>query len=251
MSRHAPAGLFLLLSATTALLAAAPALAFTGHDPCDFTKKAYRHAILRGNQQVIATLSGAYLSCVLDEPEVRNTETGKAFRALLKSRDAVAAQVRFETYGGRVTPHPVVLEAAQVLMRHFLDSSRMARHVFVSSFVRDRAQQEALLRHPMLKRFASKRSLHLAGAAADLAFLGRRKGMRAIAREADKVLKRHMGARASLIKIHREPHCLHIALHHQRARFLLEQRFRELHVAGVLRTYTPGKLPDNAHYRMP
>jgi hypothetical protein len=225
-----------------------PGAAFAS--PCEFVYQAYGHAILVNNQRAVESLSSYYVQCLLEEG--RPTDVG-AVRTYLQQLNALGQRVKFETYGGRVKAQGIVVEAVQALLGHLgTAGDGVAKQVFLTSLVRDRADQERLLRDPVLKHEAVRQSLHLAGAAADIAFSGRTVTMPEAGRRARQVLLDQLGVRAQLLDVRVEPYCLHVQIARATAGGELDRIFAGLTTSGVLQSTVPrGSIPSVESYIRP
>jgi len=222
----------------------------TPSEDCESVFAWYANAIRIGYQSAIDALAPRYFACVLQEGAAAD---GSRLVAYLRAMEAAGESVRWETYDGRVKAHPLIVEAVQAVMARLATGpNEVARRVFLSSLVRDRANQEALLRHPILKREASRHSLHLLGFAADFAASGKKVSMRRFGEAVRDAVAARMGHRGQYLEVITEPYCVHLQVSPRRGASLVAEAVAQLRTAGVIVGTVPrGSVPPVSAYARP
>lgn len=228
---------------------------------CDVLRNLIAHAWERGRADVATRLLAMAPECRMGgQPTTRalppDDDLAPAEPAIaepapslatLRRAGRVGEAVRTDAYGGAVHALPDIMRAVEAILAVL--GTEAAQRSFVSSIVRDRADQERILADPTLRRHASRHSLHMIGAAADIAFFHRRQSMDMLAASARRAIERRLGERASLIEVRVEPYCLHVQINPDRARALITSQVRNLRDAGVV--HRAAGVPELTEFRHP
>ena len=213
---------------------------------CDVIYEVYGHAVAHGKEKQFIDLAEAYYECLLLAAEA-SPDTDEVM-AYLKAKDQVGDRVKTESYQGKIEAHALIVKAGFALVKGL---QAYAKIPYVSSLVRTEDQQRKLLRHPILKSQASRRSMHLGGMAVDVAFIGRKIGMKRMSEHARSVLVQALGpSQADLLRIVKEPYCLHIELNrkHPVSAKMVEKRKAKLLELGILKRTKTGVVPHIDDY---
>lgn len=230
--------------AVVSALFGAPAAA--APSDCGLVFEIYAHALSNSREAEFANLIDVYSECMLHVAET-SADAGAALK-VLRAHDQIGDRARVSSYDGVVKAHPLIIKASFFLARGLKDDARLA---YVSSMVRTPDQQRRLLKHPILKRVAIKRSKHvLGGLAVDMAFIGRKHEMQQMGRRARRILRRELGGQAAWLRVAVEPYCLHIEIdqRHPVGRRIIERRKRELVAQKILVRPVAG-IPSTNDYR--
>lgn len=146
-------------------------------------------------------------------------------------RNQLTPTARIKTYD-RVETHPLILEAADILT----DKLRpYATGVYITSFARSPEDQKRLLKERRSRYWATQRSKHLAGLAADIGFVKRRVSTYKMRDLAEATLKRLLTEeKFNLLRIVRESHCIHIEIDTRNGKEIILKRRRELENLGIV-----------------
>lgn len=152
---------------------------------------------------------------------------------LLAQQGWLTKTVRTDTYDERLQPHPVIEEAAAILVEGLKPH---AAGVYLTSLSRAPDEQRELLRKRHYRFWAIERSKHLMGGfAADIGFVRRRATMNKLRDLAEALLKERMGDKAQLVRVVAEARCLHIEIDSQTGREDIEARANAMHRWGILK----------------
>ena len=156
-------------------------------------------------------------------------------------RGRLTPSVRFETYGGLIKPHPLVVEAALILSEEL---APYARGVYVTSLARAPKDQKRLMRARRYRYWTVQRSKHLLGFAADIGFYQRRKSMTQLHRLAEDILRERLGEEDfQRLRVVRESRCIHVELHTWSGRGEIADRVAALSSIGILEEEPPNSYP--------
>jgi hypothetical protein len=160
----------------------------------------------------------------------------------LKKRGRFTPTVRTETYDGRLKPHPLIEEAAAILVEELRP---YAKAVYVTSLVRGPEDQLRLMKKRRYRYWTTKRSKHLLGGfAADIGFVRRKTNMWKMRAKAEKILIEKMGEeRAKMVRVVRESRCIHIEIDSQYGREDIRARAKLLHEWGIVHEFPDGWNP--------
>ncbi len=153
---------------------------------------------------------------------------------LLRQQGRLTATVRIDTYDERLNPHPVIEEAAAILVEGLKPH---AAGVFLTSLSRAPDEQRELMRKRRYRFWAIERSKHLMGGfAADIGFVRRRASMAKLRELAEGLLRERMGeSKAALVRVVAESRCLHIEIDSRTGREDIEARANVMHRWGILK----------------
>jgi|GEM_PF-1908476 len=165
----------------------------------------------------------------------------------LRRMEKTTVNVRARAFD-RIDAHPLIVEAAYLLATELSPYTREG--AFVTSLVRTPEDQFRLMGHRRYRWWATQRSKHLMGMAADIGFVRRRVSMRKMAALAEALLQERLGERAQVLRVVREARCLHIEVDTRRGRAILEARAKELENLGIARREGRHPVPPLTSYRL-
>jgi hypothetical protein len=154
---------------------------------------------------------------------------------LLRRQGRLTATVRIDTYDERLQPHPVIEEAAAILVDGL---KPWAAGVYLTSLSRAPDEQRELMRKRPYRFWAIERSKHLMGGfAADLGFVRRRTSMAKLRDLAEALLRERMGEeKARLVRVVAESRCIHIEIDSRTGREDIEARANVMHRWGIVKS---------------
>lgn len=154
---------------------------------------------------------------------------------VLRQQGRLTAKVRIDTYDERLKPHPVIEEAAAILVDGL---APFAGGVYLTSLSRAPDEQRELMRSRPYRFWAIERSKHLMGGfAADIGFVRRRTPMGKIRDHAEALLKERMGEeKARLVRVVAEARCIHIEIDSRTGREDIEARANVMHRWGIVKS---------------
>lgn len=161
---------------------------------------------------------------------------------VLRQAGRLTPRVRIETYDERLRPHPVIEEAAALLVEGL---APYAEGVYLTSLSRAPDEQRELMRSRPYRFWAIERSKHLMGGfAADIGFVGRRASMAKIRDAAEAMLHERMGTeKARLLRVVAEARCIHIEIDSRTGREDIEARANAMHRWGIVKSPPDGENP--------
>lgn len=150
-------------------------------------------------------------------------------------RNQLTPTARLKTYD-RIETHPLIIEAADILTDRLRP---YAKGVYVTSFTRSPEDQKRLLKEKRSKYWATQRSKHLSGLAADVGFVKRRVSTHRMRDIAEKILKEELPpAQFELLRIVRESYCIHVEIDTRKGRDIIVQRKEEMENLGIVKLST-------------
>lgn len=167
--------------------------------------------------------------------------------ARIAKRHQLTPTARAVTYD-RVETHPLIIRAADILS----DQLRpWAEGVYITSLSRSPEDQFRLMRERRTRRWATQRSKHLAGLAVDVGFVGRRTSTWKLRDKAQAILEQELGLEAaSLLRVVRERHCIHVEIDTYKGRDIIVERARHLENLGIVEEHPEARhpVPELSHY---